>query len=72
MARLVVELDGFLKMLMGTGKIAEMKARGARNAVSDQGLRAIGCGFAQEKLGYFAHRCRFAAVQMPDKKTVIG
>ena len=64
----------FLKMLMGTGKIAEMKAGGAGNAVSDQGLRAIGlrCGFAQEKLCDFAHRCRFAAGEMPDPKTVIG
>src|SRR5215475_12712231 len=74
MARLVVELDGFLKVLMGTGKVAEVKAGGAGNAVCDQDLRAIGLrgGFAEEQLGYFAHRSRFAAVQMPHEKTVIG
>ena len=74
MARLVVELDGFLKMVMGAGEIAEMKASAAGNAVRDQGLGAIrpGRGFAQEKLGHFAHRCRFAAAQMPAPKTVIG
>src|SRR5215467_526410 len=74
MARLVVELDGFLKMLMGTGKIAEVKAGGTGDAVRDQGLRAIGlrCGFAEEKLGYFAYRFRFGAVQMSHEKTVIG
>src|SRR5262252_2633651 len=74
MARLVVEVDGFLKMLMGTGKIAEVKAGGAGNAVCDQGLGAIGlcCGFTEEKLGYFADRCRFGAVQMPHEKTVIS
>src|SRR5215471_13792883 len=74
MARLVVELDSFLKMPMGTSKIAEVKAGGAGHAVCDQGLRAIGQrgGFAKEKLGDFAHRCRFAAVQMPHEKTVVG
>ena len=63
MACLVVELDGLLKMLMGTGKIAELKASAAGNAVRDQPLGTIrlGRGFAQEKLGHFAHRCRFAA-----------
>src|SRR6516165_3785457 len=73
MTRLVVELDGVLKMVMGTGKIAEIKAGSAGNAVCDQRLRAIGPGrgFAQEKLGHFAQRCRFAAGQMPDQKTVI-
>jgi hypothetical protein len=40
MARLVVELDGFLKMPMGEGKIAELKAIAAGNAVRDQGLVA--------------------------------
>src|SRR6516162_7516113 len=65
-ARPVVERDGLLIMLMGDGKVAEIKAGGAGNAVRDQGLGAIrpGCGFAQQKLGYFAHRCGFAAVQM--------
>jgi hypothetical protein len=74
MARLVVELDGFLKMVMSAGKVAEIKAGGAGNAVSDHGLRAIrpGRGFAQEKFGHFAHRCGFATVQMPRPKTVIG
>src|SRR5262249_38823240 len=74
MARVVVEGDGFLEMLMGAGKIAEVKVGGAGDAVCDQGLRAIGlrCGFSEEKLGYFAYRCRFGAVQMPHEKTVIG
>ena len=69
-----VELDGLLKMLMSAGKVAEIKADAARNAVRDQGLGTIrpGCGFAQEKLRDFAHRCGFAAVQMPDPKAVIG
>ena len=64
MARLVVELEALLKMLMGAGKIAEIPAGEAENAVRDQGLGAIGlcCGFAQEELGYFAHRCGFGAV----------
>src|SRR6516162_3011237 len=74
MARLVVELDGLLKMLMGAGKIAEINAGVAGNAVRDQGLRAIppGRGFAQEKLGHFTRRCGFTAVQMAHPKTVIG
>jgi len=69
-----VELDGPLKMLMSGGKVAEIKAGHAGNAVRDQGLRTIrhGRGFAQEKLGHFADRCGFAVVQMPDPKTVIG
>ena len=29
-------------------------------------------GFAQEKLGHFAHRLGFAAGQMPHPETVIG
>src|SRR5215471_18359208 len=74
MARLVVELDGLLKMVMGAGKFAELKASAAANAVRDQGLGTIrpGRGFAQKKLRDFAHRCRFAATQMPAPKTVIG
>ena len=59
---------------MGAGKIAEIKAGGAGNAVRDQGLGTIRLarGFAQEQLGDFAHRCRFAAGEMPGPKTVIG
>src|SRR6516164_10229478 len=74
MARLVVEFDGLLKMVMGAGKVAEVKAGGAEVAVSDQGLGAIrtGRGFAQEKLGHFAERYGFAAVHMPHPKAVIG
>jgi hypothetical protein len=74
MARLIVEFDGLLIMLMGVGKIAEIKAGGAGSPMSDQGLRAIrpGRGFAHEQLGHFGHRCRFAAGQMPHPKTVIG
>src|SRR6516165_2987776 len=74
MARLVVEFDGLLKMPMGAGKIAELKAIAAGNAMPDHGLGTIrpGRGFAQEKLGNFAHWCRFAAGQMPAPKTVIG
>src|SRR6516164_11106357 len=47
MARLVVELDGLLKMVMGAAKVAEIKAGDAGNAVRDQGLGAIrpGRGF---------------------------
>jgi hypothetical protein len=73
MARRVVELDSFLKMIMGTGKVAEVKAGRAEIAVRDQGLGTIrpGRGFAQEKLGNFAHRCGFAASQMADRQTVI-
>src|SRR6516164_11631531 len=44
MPRWVVELDGFLKMLMGGGKIAELKAIAAGNVVRDQGLGAIRLG----------------------------
>jgi len=74
MARLVVELDGLLKMVVGADKVAEIKAGDAGNAMSDQGVGAIrpGRGFAREKLRHFAHRCRFAAVQMTHPKTVIG
>jgi len=42
MARMVVELDGLLKMVMGASKVAEVKTGGAGNAVRDQGLGAIG------------------------------
>src|SRR6516162_8630821 len=74
MACRVVELDGLLKMVMSTGKVAEMKASHAGNAVSDYRLGAIrpGRDFAQEKLHDFAHRCRFAAVEVPEPETVIG
>jgi len=74
MARLVIELDGFVKMLMGTGEVAELKAGVAGNAMTDQGLGAIrlGRGFAQEKLRHLAHRCGFAAVQVPAPNTPIG
>src|SRR6516162_9064366 len=74
MARLVVELDGLLKMVMSAGKVAEAKAVNSRNAMSDQGLRTIrlGCGFAQEKLRYFAHPSMFATDGRSDIKTVIG
>ena len=66
MARLVVEFDGLLKMVVGAGKIAEIKAGDAGNAVCDQSLGAIrlGRGFAQEKLRHFAQRCGFAAGEM--------
>jgi hypothetical protein len=58
MARLVVELDALLIMVMSAGKITEIKAGGTGIAVRDQGLGAIrlGRGFAQEKLGHFAQR----------------
>src|SRR6516162_7566138 len=74
MARLVVELESLLKMVMGAGKIAEVKAGGGEIAVRDQGLGTIrpGRGFPEEKLGNFAQRCRFTASQMADGKTVIG
>ena len=74
MARRIVELDALPKMLMGAGKVADMKAGVAGNAVRDHHLEAIRPrgGFAQEKLGHFVHRCGFAAVQMPRPKTVIG
>src|SRR5262249_51633647 len=66
MARRVVEFDGLLKMVMGAGKVAEIKAVDAGRTVRDQGLRTIrpGRGFAQEKLGHFTHRRGFAAGQM--------
>jgi hypothetical protein len=71
---LVVEFDTLLKMLTGVDKVAEIKAGGAENTVRDQGLGAIrpGRGVAQEKLGHFAHRPGFAAVEMARPKTVIG
>jgi hypothetical protein len=74
MARLVVELDSFLKIVVGAVKIAEMKAGDAGNAVRDQGLGAIGPGrrFAQEKLRHFAHWRGFATIKVPDPKTIIG
>src|SRR6516165_3802121 len=70
----VVERDSLLKMVMGAGKVTEIPAGDAGNAVSDQDLGAIGpgCGFAHEKLGHFAQRCGLAAVQMAHPKTVIG
>jgi len=69
-----VELDGLLKMLMGAGKVAEIKAGGAEVAVRDHSLGTIrqGRGFAQEKLGHFALRRGFAAGVMPGSETVIG
>src|SRR6516162_671276 len=74
MACLIVECDTLLKMVMGAGKVAEMKAGDAGNAVRDQGLRTIGPGrgFAQEKFGHFAHRRGFAAIKVPEPKTVMG
>src|SRR6516162_3075000 len=74
MASRVVEIDGLLKMLVGAGKVAEIKAGVAGSAVRDQGLGTIRPSrrFAEEKLRYFAHRSGFAAGQMPRKKTVIG
>src|SRR5437763_6357616 len=74
MASRVVEIDGLLKMVMGAGKVAEMKAGEAGNAVCDHCLGAIRPrrGLAQEKLGYFARRCGFAAIKVPDPKAVIG
>ena len=73
MARLVIELDGFLKMAMSAGVIAEIPTGGTGSAVCDHSLRAIrlGRGFAQEKLGHFAHRCGFATGEMPHPKTEI-
>jgi|SRR6516164_7162207 hypothetical protein len=64
MPRLVVEFDGLLKMLMGGGKVAEIKAADAGNAVRNHSLGTIrpGHGFAQEELRDFAHWCGFAAV----------
>jgi len=69
----VVELDSVLIMLVGAGKVAEIKAGEAGNAVGDHRLGAIrpGRGFAQEKLGHFAHRLGFAADLMPRPKTII-
>jgi hypothetical protein len=74
MARRVVEFDSLLKIVVGAGKVAEMKAGDAGNAVRDQGLGAIGPRhrFAQEKLGHFPHRRGFAAIKVPDPKTEIG
>jgi hypothetical protein len=73
-ARLIAGLDGFLKMLMAAGKIAEIEAGDTGNSVCDRGLRAIRlrCGFAQEKLGHFVHRGVFATGEMAHPKTVIG
>src|SRR6201987_1905627 len=74
MARRVVELDGLVKMVVGADEVAEINAGVAGNAVRDQGLGIIWPSrrFAQEKLSHFAHRCRFAAVQMHPPETVIG
>src|SRR5262249_14246474 len=64
MACAVVEIDSLLKMIMGAGKIAEMKASDPGNAMRDQSLGTIRLvrGFAQEQLGHFAHRHGFATV----------
>src|SRR6516225_8562706 len=61
-ARLVVELESFLKMLMCVSKIAEIKAGEAGDAMCDRGLGTIRPSgrFAQEKLCHFAQRCGFA------------
>ena len=64
-------VDCPLMMVMSAGKIAEIKAGLAGNAVRDQAI-GPGRGFAQEELGHFAQRCGFAAGRMPDAKTVIG
>src|SRR6516164_11413248 len=74
MARPVVELESLLKMVMGAGKISEIKAREAEMAVRDHSLGATRAGgrFAQGKLGHFAQWCGFGAVQMPRPKPVIG
>src|SRR5271155_5584382 len=63
----VVEFDALPKMVMGAGKVAEIKASGAGNAVSYDSLGTIrpSRGFAQEKLGDFAHRRGFAPRLMP-------
>jgi hypothetical protein len=72
--RLVVERDGLRKMVMGAGKVAEIKAGLTGNAVCNHRLGTIrpGPGLAQEQLGHLVRRCGFAAGQMPDPKTVIG
>ena len=46
----------------------------ARRSMRDEGLGAIGPGrgFAQEELGHFAHRRGFAAIKVPEPKTVIS
>ena len=74
MALGVVELVSPLIMIMGAGKIAEIKAGLAGNAVRDHSLGAIrpGRGFAQEKLGHVLHRRGFAARKVPDPQTEIG
>jgi len=41
MARLIVELESFLKIVVGAGKVTEIKAGEAGGAMSDQGLGAI-------------------------------
>jgi hypothetical protein len=74
MACRVVELQSGLKMLLGVGKVAEIPAGDARNAMSDQDFGAIRPGrrFAQEELGHVECQSGFAAGQMPHPKTVIG
>src|SRR5215831_567061 len=74
MARSVVELETLLIMVMSAGIVAEIKAGGAEVALRDHNLGTIrpGRGFAQEKLRHFAHRCGFAACEVPDPETVIG
>ncbi|MBV8287592.1 MAG: hypothetical protein JOZ35_11785 [Hyphomicrobiales bacterium] len=59
---------------MGAGKVTEIPAGLTGNAVCNHRLGAIrpGRGFAQEKLGHFARRSRFAAARMPRPKAVIG
>ena len=61
-------------MVVGGGKIPEIKGGDAGNAVRDHSLGAIRPGrrFAQEKLGHLAQRRGFATRMVPDKKTVIG
>jgi hypothetical protein len=70
MARLVVELDCSLIMVMSAGKIAEIKAGGADVAVRDHSLGTIRPG--RGLLCHLARRHGFAPRKVPDPKTAIG
>src|SRR5690242_2242601 len=70
----VIEFDGLLKMVMSAGKVSEIQTGEAGTAMRDHSLRTIrpSHGFAQEQIGDFAERFRFATVQMSHPKTVIS
>src|SRR6516164_2945005 len=66
MARLVVELDGLLKMVMGADKVAEMKAGDAGNAVRDQAsIATTHAGWPAKNVSTCSRRSRLRNTTLP-------